>query len=219
MADNSVVEQTNLVVENQTNNFVNNELLKPHEAFGKYVSNLIPSDSLQTEQVAGIQEAGRLFNKEATEARKITLLYHFTDATGAQGISENGIIGKDEKSKTYLTAITPDIAKPLSSTSDAEGFEKYFKTHEVPQSLHEHINRFILGVKFKWSHEIQKKMLNRPIVPVGEDKLENALILAVSASSSVLKKDNGGEIYVDRQINIHSDPDLQVFGPYNLKSN
>lgn len=218
MSDNSVVEQANLATENQVNNFANNELLKPHEAFGKFASGLIPYGSSPTEQVACIQEAARLFNKDAEETRKITLFYHFTDTSGAQDIGVNGVVGRGEKSITYLTTITPDIAKPLSSASDATDFEKYFKTHEIPQTLKEHAKKFVLGLKFKWNYKVRKKMFGRPIVPIGEDKLENVLVFAISAGSNVLKKDGEGEFYVDRQINIHSDPDFRVFGPFDLKS-
>lgn len=219
MADSSVVETTETntspLIENKAIQYAKSELLKPHEAFGKFIADLSPVGATSSESIAVIQEASRRFNEVAPEDRKIQLLYHFTDTEGAKGISEQGLVGRTTDTRIYLTALTPDMAQPLASAEDARGFETYFKERKVPQTLKEHMERFVLGMKFKWRHDVQKRLLHKPIVPVGANKLENVVMLASRKGSEVLKRDEQGEIYVERPIGVNSDPDLQVFGPFS----
>jgi hypothetical protein len=171
-------------------------------------------EATPSERIAGIQEASRRFNAVAPDERKISLLYHFTDAEGANGITGQGLVGRATDTRVYLTALTPEIAQPLASAEDARGFETYFKEHKAPQTLREHMERFVLSMKFKWRHDIQKRLLHKPIVPVGANKLENVVIVATGTNSTALKKDEQGEIYTERPIRTQSDPDFQVFGPF-----
>ncbi len=222
MSDNSIAEVTdgNISIQNKDNlsRFVNNEFLKPHEAFGKYVYSLIPAEARPLEAISCIQEASRRFNEVASDERKVSLFYHFTDAKGVGGITEEGLLGRPADNKIYLTTITPEIARPLSSTEDSKGFEIYVKGNKVPETLKEHMKKFVFNMKFIWKYHLQKNLYNKSTVPVGEGKLENVIILSTASDSSILKKDKHGEIYVEKPIKINSDPNFQVFGPYPTKN-
>jgi hypothetical protein len=75
------------------------------------------------------------------------------------------------------------------------------------------VERNILTLKFKWRYGIVKRLLKKPVVPIGKDKLENVFVLATRVGSE-LKKDGHGEVYVDRAVNIDSDSRFEVFGPF-----
>lgn len=218
MSDNDAVEVNKITPDvtssSSAEHFANEALLQPHEAFGKFATTLIPTEATSPERIAVIQEASKRFNEVAPEARKIQLLYHFTDSEGAKGISEQGLVGKATDTRVYLTALTPEIAQPLASAEDARGFETYFKERKTPQTLREHMERFVLGMKFKWRHDVQKRLLHKPIVPIGANKLESVVMLAVGKGSEVIKRDEQGEVYIERPIRVNSDPDFQVFGPF-----
>lgn len=219
MSDITPVE-TNLAsgaVENPARKFATETLLQPSEAFGRYASSLVPSEAADLDRIGIIQEAARRYNSEAENQRQISLLFHFTDNEGVAGIAQTNILGKDNGNRTYLTPITPEMAKPLSSAEDAKGYEKYFRDKAMPVNLQEHIDRFILGLKFKWQYDVLKSVkgkLGTPIIPVGAHKLENVVIVASERNNPSLKKDEHGEIFTEKPIKMGVGPEFSTFGPY-----
>lgn len=210
----TTIEKTNLGnIEVLAKKYSTENLLASHQAFKTFVYSTLPVDAKPLESIGAIQESATLFNQEALDSRKIDLFFHFTDNNGAQEIADKNTLGFDN-SKTYLTKLTPDIAKSLASKEDSIGFQKYFKDRIMPQSLKEHIERFVLAMKFKWRHDVLKNIFKQPIVPVGEHKLENVILLACSKENNPLKKDEMGEVYIERKINTHNDPEFSVFGPF-----
>lgn len=205
------------VVENLAKKYATETLLQPAEGFSKYVNSLMPLEATDFERIGVVQEAATRYNAEASDPRKISLLFHFTDHEGAADIGQSGRLGKAAGGRVYLTPITPEMASPLSSAEDAKGYEKYFRDKIMPHDLHEHIERFILGLKFKWQYEVLKKIKGKfgnPIIPVGSHKLENVVIIASGANNPIFKRDEHGEIYLEKPLKMEAGPECATFGPY-----
>jgi hypothetical protein len=219
MSDITPVE-TDLILtaaENPARKFATETLLQPSEAFGRYANSLVPLEATDSDRIGVIQEAARRYNGEADNQRQIFLLFHFTDNEGVTGIAQTNILGKDNGDRVYLTPITPEMAKPLSSAEDAKGYEKYFRDKAMPANLREHIDRFVLGLKFKWQYDVLKSVkgkLGTPIIPVGAHKLENVVIVASERNNPSLKEDEHGEIFTEKPIKIGVGPEFSTFGPY-----
>ena len=160
-----------------------------------------------------------MFNDERKREpqNNVELFYHFTDNTGAHEITQTGVLGNSNQERIYLTKVEPGKAVPLLSTEDAKDFEAFLKGEKIPQNLREHFKKFILDLKFKWRHGVVRRLGN--MVPVGEHKLENVMIIATNKTSEVklVKKDEHGELYVDNPINLEGNSTFQVFGPYPSK--
>jgi len=219
MSDNTPTELdlNSTVIENPARKFATEPLLRPSEAFGKYVGSLVPFEATDLERIGITQEAERRYNGEADTQRQVSLLFHFTDNEGVVGIIQTDMLGKEDGGRMYITPITPEMAKPLSSEEDAKGYEKYFRDKIMPINLKEHIERFILGLKFKWQYDVLKTIkgkLGTPIIPVGAHKLENVLIIASEKNNPALKRDEHGEIYIERPIKTGIGPEFSIFGPY-----
>lgn len=219
MGDITSVE-TNLtseVIENSVRKFATETLLQPSKAFGRYVSSLVSLEASDSNKIGVVQEAARRYNSEADDQRQVSLLFHFTDNEGVAGITQTNVLGKENGNRIYLTPITPEMAKPLSSAEDAKGYEKYFRDKAMPANLQEHIDRFILGLKFKWQYDVLKRIkgkLGTPIIPVGAHKLENVVIVASERNNPSLKKDEHGEIFTEKPIKVGIGPEFSTFGPY-----
>lgn len=221
MSDIDTVELGDIPVgaENLARKYATEKLLQPSEAFDKYASSLIPLESADQQRVGIIQEAARRYNREADEKRQISLLFHFTDDDGVAGITQTKMLGKGDGSRLYLTYVSPELARPLSTAEDAKGYEKYFRDKIMPTNLQEHLDRFVLGLKFKWKHDVLKRIKSRSgtlIVPVGAHKIENVVIVAADRDNLSLKKDEEGEIYTEKPIKIGTGSGFSTFGPYRV---
>lgn len=232
-ADIKRMEEIDQKLRTLTETFIQQSLLQPHQAFGKFIDNLIPLDASDDIRIASIQRGLIIYNETVKSLtvnnssladRQIALFYHFTDTPGAEAVQASRALGK-EKIRTYVTLITPQLAKPLSSAEDAKEFEKYFRDRQIPQTFREHAHRFILGLKFKWLHDVKARFANsklgknvfhtKTIIPVGAHKLEHVFITAIGQndSQSVLQTDKHGERYVNKPIKLNDDPHFRVFGP------
>lgn len=200
--------------------YASETLLNPPEAFEKLVTSLTPLEATDFEKVAVIQEAARRYNGVADNARKINLLYHFTDEAGANGMIQQEALGKEGDPQLYLTSIAPDQAKPLFSAKAGKAYEKYFRDKKMPENLREGVSRFIWGLRFKWEHDVLGKIKTRMgqrAIPVGAHKLENVVMVATNANNPLLQRDPHGEIFVERPIKLGGDPDFKTFGPLSTK--
>ncbi|HUV72584.1 MAG TPA: hypothetical protein VMW25_06275 [Clostridia bacterium] len=188
------------------------------KAFGRYVTSIIPQKATGQEKIEIIQKAAEKYNFSVNPEKQIFLLYHFTDAQGAQAIEEKRLVGK-EGARLYLTPITPTEAQPLCSPENASGYEKYFRDKVMPANLKEHLERFILGLKFKWEYGVKMKARQKKgeaVIPVGAHKLENVVLIATQISNPSLKKDPQGEIFLENQVGLGIGTEFSVFGPYKV---
>lgn len=182
------------------------------KTFGLYIKKITPANSTDLEQIGLIQESARIFNETRGDKDKISLLFHFTDDKGAKGISTSESIGGDEE-RTYLTEISPDVAQPLMQPDDAKEFEAFVKGEKMPERLQDDIRRFILSMKYRWTYGVKKKILGKPIIPIGEHKLKHVVLLA-KPEKLELERDENDEIYIERKINLINDDQFESFGPF-----
>ncbi|HUW24479.1 MAG TPA: hypothetical protein VMW04_02515 [Patescibacteria group bacterium] len=186
------------------------------KAFGRFATSIIPQKATDQEKIEVIQKAAKRYNSAAEPEKQISLLYHFTDTQGAQAIKETQIIGR-RGARLYLTPVSPKMAQPLCSPENARGYEKYFRDKVMPANLKEHLERFVLGLKFKWEYGIQMKARQKKgeaVIPVGAHKLENVFALATKVNNPSLKRDQQGEIYIEKPVKTGTGSEFSVFGPY-----
>jgi hypothetical protein len=126
------------------------------------------------------------------------------------------MLGGDRETRTYLTKVEPGKAVPLMSAEDAKDFEAFLKGDKIPQNLRERIRKYVLYAKFKWRHGIIRRMGN--MVPVGDDKLENVIVVATTSGfARKIKKDEHGELYLEKPVSLEGDDNFKVFGPFPSK--
>lgn len=223
MSDDNALETSELsqadTVESQARHFATEKILKPHEAFAKFVGSLTPLDASDFETIGIIQEAARRYNEVAEPARQVSTFYHFTDDSGAQGMREQGLLGR-EGGNVYVTSITPEQAKPLFTAEAGKAYEIYFRDKKMPATLQERLKVTLLGLRFNWEHSVVRRVkdgLGQRTIPVGAHKLENVAIVATELNNPLLRKDPQGETFVPRPLKLNGDPDFKVFGPLSTK--
>ena len=196
-------------------------LPSPQEEFGKFIGNVRHSENPELTP-AIIQLAAQIYNAQSEDNpdKQVDILYHFTDNKGVDEIrqAEPQTLGTESQMRIYLTKIAPEETTPLMSEIDAKKFEAYLKGEKIPQNLKEQMEKFMLDLKFKWRHGIVRKFTH--MVPVGEHKLQNVFALAISKGqeNQVLKRDENGEIYVEKPIQLKEDRNFSVFGPFPTKN-
>ena len=125
-----------------------------------------------------------------------------------------------KRERLYLTIITPEQARPLFSAEDAKLYELYFRDRKIPKTLGERIKVMLLGLKFKWQHSVERRLResgSQKAIPVGSHKLESVVFVGTTMNNPSLKRDEHGEIFVERPIRANSDPEFQMFGPFSTR--
>lgn len=181
MSDDNTLETSELfqvdTVEAQARHFATEEILRPHEAFEKYVQSLTPLGASNFETIGVIQEAARRYNGVAEPARQVSVFYHFTDDNGVQGMKEKGLLGR-EGNNVYVTSITPEQVKPLFTAEAGKAYETYFRDRKMPATLQERLKVMLLGLRFNWEHGVVRRV---------KDKLGQKLFQLVRINQKTLR--------------------------------
>ena len=142
-------------------------------------------------------------------------LYHYTDQTGVEGIKKAGKI-TTQKGKIYLTTVPPGKARPVFSQKEEETFRQYLSGKKRVSNLKSWQEKAVLSFKLNWYFGFLGLICKQPIIPIGAHKLEYFLVLTPK-KRHLLKRDQYGQVYVEKPINLKGDSFFEVSGPFHTK--